>query len=134
MAMKQVVFSEDDSQIMCVTEHCMVFQCAIHIFSLNWEGVGRIHACSFPSVSFTIPLRGSTRIDEVQFTFHPIRSKATVMTFTHNLSLILTGHKSGKFALWDAKTGEEVLSNEHTHWDVMTDLQVHPDCVRATLR
>ena len=30
-------------------------------------------------------------------------------------------------ALWDAKTGEEVLNNEHAHRDVVTDLQVHPD-------
>lgn len=49
------------------------------------------------------------------------------MAFAHDPSLILTGHESGKVALWDAKTGEEVLSNEHAHRDVVTDLQVHPD-------
>ena len=65
--------------------------------------------------------------EDALFTFNPIGSKATVVTFAHDPSLILTGHESGKVALWDAKTGEEVSSNEHAHRDVVTDLQVHPD-------
>ena len=47
--------------------------------------------------------------------------------FAHVPSLILTGHESGKVALFDAKTGEEVLSNERAHLDVITDLQLSPD-------
>lgn len=59
--------------------------------------------------------------------FHPIGSKPTVCTFAHTPSLILTGHESGKVALFNAKTGEEVESNERAHSDVVTDLQISPD-------
>jgi len=41
--------------------------------------------------------------------------------------LILTGHESGKVALFDAHTGDEVLSNERAHMDVVTDLQLSAD-------
>ena len=41
--------------------------------------------------------------------------------------MILTGHESGKVALFNAKTGEEVASNERAHADVVTDLQISPD-------
>ena len=41
--------------------------------------------------------------------------------------MILTGHESGKVALFDAETGEEVLSNERAHMDVVTDLQMSAD-------
>jgi translation initiation factor 3 subunit I len=59
--------------------------------------------------------------------FHPIGSKATVCAFPYMPNLILTGHESGKVALFDARTGEEVLSNERAHMDVVTDLQLSPD-------
>jgi WD40 repeat protein len=41
--------------------------------------------------------------------------------------LILTGHESGKVALFDARSGDEVLSNERAHMDVVTDLQLSAD-------
>jgi len=59
--------------------------------------------------------------------FNPIGSKATVVSFALEPHLILTGHESGKVAVWDAKTGEEVLNNEHAHRDVVTDLQMNED-------
>ena len=59
--------------------------------------------------------------------FNPTGSKAVVCAFAHTPSLILTGHESGKVALFDAKTGEEVLNNERAHMDVITDLQLSPD-------
>jgi translation initiation factor 3 subunit I len=59
--------------------------------------------------------------------FNPVGSKATVCTFAHTPSLILTGHESGKVALWDSKTGEEVNSNERAHSEPITDLQLAPD-------
>jgi translation initiation factor 3 subunit I len=59
--------------------------------------------------------------------FHPVGSKATVCAFPYMPGLILTGHESGKVALFDARTGEEVLSNERAHMDVVTDLQLSPD-------
>ena len=59
--------------------------------------------------------------------FHPIGSKATVVAFAHVPSMVITGHESGKIALFDAKTGDELASNEHAHRDVVTDLQLSPD-------
>ena len=59
--------------------------------------------------------------------FNPIGSKPTVCSFAHTPSLILTGHESGKVALFDVKTGEEVQNNERAHMDVVTDLQMSPD-------
>jgi translation initiation factor 3 subunit I len=59
--------------------------------------------------------------------FHPVGSKPTVCTFAVTSNLILTGHESGKVALFDWKTGEEVNNNERAHMDVVTDLQISPD-------
>lgn len=59
--------------------------------------------------------------------FNPIGSKAVVCAFAHRQDLILTGHESGKIALFDAKSGEEVMCNEHAHRDTVTDLQISPD-------
>lgn len=59
--------------------------------------------------------------------FHPTGSKAVVCAFAHTPDLILTAHESGKVALFDAKTGEEVNNNERAHMDVITDLQLSPD-------
>jgi translation initiation factor 3 subunit I len=59
--------------------------------------------------------------------FHPSGSKATVCAFPYIQGLILMGHESGKVALFDARLGEEVLSNERAHVDVVTDLQLSAD-------
>jgi translation initiation factor 3 subunit I len=60
--------------------------------------------------------------------FHPIGSKATVCAFASLSSgLIVTGHESGKVALFDYQSGEEVASNERAHGEVVTDLQLSPD-------
>lgn len=59
--------------------------------------------------------------------FNPIGSKATVCAFTSNPQIIVTGHESGKVALFDVKSGEEVENNERAHMDTITDLQVAPD-------
>jgi translation initiation factor 3 subunit I len=52
--------------------------------------------------------------------------------------MILTDHESGKVALVDvnADTGEEVLSNEWAHMDVVTDLQLSADrsCTLAVFK
>jgi WD40 repeat protein len=59
--------------------------------------------------------------------FHPIGSKATVCAFTNAPGVVVTGHESGKVALFDVKTGEEILNNERAHMDVVTDLQLSRD-------
>ena len=59
--------------------------------------------------------------------FNPIGSKATVCAFSYVPSRIVTGHMSGKVAIFDYKTGEEVDNNERAHGDEVTDLQVSPD-------
>ncbi len=39
-AVKRVAFSEDDRQVVCITEQRMGFQCAIRVFDINREGDG----------------------------------------------------------------------------------------------
>ena len=59
--------------------------------------------------------------------FNPIGSKAVVCAFSYLPNLIITGHESGKVAVFDYKTGEEVQNNERAHGYVVTDLQLSPD-------
>jgi translation initiation factor 3 subunit I len=59
--------------------------------------------------------------------FNPIGFKATIYAFTYTPNLIITGHESGKIALFDVITGTEVLNNEHAHMDVITDVQLSTD-------
>jgi len=108
-AVKRVSFSEDDKQVVCVTEQRMGHQCAIRVFDIEMEG------------------DTTKQSKEPRTMFNPIGSKATVCTFGLSKNLILTGHESGKVALFDVKTGEEVVSNEKAHMDVITDLQMSRD-------
>jgi translation initiation factor 3 subunit I len=60
----------------------------------------------------------------------PIGSKPTVCTFASGATgstTILTGHESGKVALFDVESGSEIESNERAHGGVVTDLQLSPD-------
>ena len=59
--------------------------------------------------------------------FNPVGSKATVCAFTYTPNVILTGHESGKVALFDVATGTEVANNERAHMDTVTDLQLSLD-------
>lgn len=59
--------------------------------------------------------------------FSPIGSKATVAAFAPLGREIITGHESGKVALFDAETGEEIEVNEKAHLGQVTDLQLSPD-------
>jgi len=59
--------------------------------------------------------------------FSPIGSKATVCAFTLAHNVIITGHESGKVALFNVKTGDEINNNERAHSDVVTDLQLSKD-------
>jgi len=108
-AVKRVAFSDDDEQVVCITEQRMGYQGAIRVFNINREGDGKKQSL------------------EAAHMFNPIGSKATVCAFTYLPGLIVTGHESGKVALFDIKTGDEVLNNERAHMDVVTDLQLSPD-------
>jgi translation initiation factor 3 subunit I len=59
--------------------------------------------------------------------FYPVGSKATVCAFTNAPGIIVTGHESGKLALFDVKTGDETSNNERAHMDIVTDLQLSHD-------
>jgi translation initiation factor 3 subunit I len=107
-AVKSVAFGENDSKIVCITEQRMGFQCAIHVFELNR---------SEPTQQTKDPWS----------TFNIIGSKATVCAFTYTPDIIITGHESGKVALYDVTSGEEVQTNERAHSDVVTDLQLSKD-------
>ncbi len=68
-----------------------------------------------------------TESKEPKYMFNPIGSKATVCAFTSQPNIIFTGHESGKVALFNVKTGEEVDNNERAHGDVISDLQLSKD-------
>jgi len=108
-AVKSVAFSDDDEQVVCITEQRMGYQCAIRVFNINRDG------------------EGNKQSKEPLHIFNPIGSKATVCAFTFTPDIIVTGHESGKVALFDVKTGDEVNNNERAHMDVVTDLQLSKD-------
>lgn len=108
-AIKRVAFSEDDSLIACITEQRMGYQGAVRIFKINRSGAG------------------TDQSEEPISMFHPIESKATVLSFSHTSDLLVTGHESGKITLFNAKTGEEVVANKRAHREVITDIQMSQD-------
>jgi len=108
-AVKRVAFNEDDSQVVCITEQRMGYQCAVRVFDINREG------------------DGTDQAEEPKYMFNPIGSKATVCAFTPTPGIIVTGHESGKVALFDVKSGDEIANNERAHNDVVTDLQMSKD-------
>ena len=136
-AVRRVAFSEDDDQIVCITEQRMGYQGAIRIFNINRDGDGRDREFTLPyhifrSLCFSLTYSNVNELSRTEdkdglATFYPVGSKISVCTFAHTSNLILTGHESGKVALFDAKTGEEVLNNERAHMDIVTDLQLSPD-------
>jgi translation initiation factor 3 subunit I len=108
-AIKRVAFSEDDRLIACITEQRMGHQGAIRVFQINRSG------------------NGTDQPKEPSTIFHPIESKATVLSFTNSADMIVTGHESGKIALFNAKTGDEITSNKRAHREVVTDIQMSAD-------
>ncbi|KAJ2935853.1 hypothetical protein H1R20_g1241, partial [Candolleomyces eurysporus] len=115
-AVKRVAFNEEGTQIVCITEQRMGYQCAIRVFKINRDE---------PTKQSKEPLH----------MFNPIGSKATVCAFTPTPHVIITGHESGKVALFNVKSGEEIENNERAHSDVITDLQLSKDrtyCVTSS--
>jgi len=108
-AVKSVAFNEADDQVVCITEQRMGFQGAIRVFTINRDG------------------DGTRQPSEPAYMFNPIGSKATVCAFSYVPNRVVTGHMSGKVAIFDYKTGEEVDNNERAHGDEVTDLQISPD-------
>ncbi|KAI5450918.1 translation initiation factor eIF3 subunit [Naganishia albida] len=108
-AVKRVAWSDDDKLALCITEQRSGYQGAIRVYEMSHEG-----DCK-------------NQPDEPISQFSPIGSKATVAAFAPLGHEIITGHESGKVALFDAKTGEEIESNERAHSGTVTDLQLSPD-------
>jgi translation initiation factor 3 subunit I len=126
-AVKRVEFSDDDEQIVCITEQRMGHQCAIRVFNINREGDDSNRECHIFRLHRTFNnLRLAESKDPTYF-FNPIGSKATVCAFSYTPGIIVTGHESGKVALFDVKTGDEVNNNERAHMDTVTDLQLSKD-------
>lgn len=108
-AVKRVSFSDDDEKVVCITEQRMGHQGAVRVFKINRDG------------------DGTDQPHEPEYMFNPVGSKATVCAFTYKSNLIVTGHESGKVALFDVVSGTEVLNNERAHMDQVTDLQLSLD-------
>ena len=138
-AVKRVAFNETGTQVVCITEQRMGFQCAIRVFDINHaDGTKRQWPKAF-FLSFywffTLSFSSNTESKEPRHMFNPIGSKATVCAFTLTPNVIITGHESGKVALFNVKTGEEIENNERAHSDVVTDLQLSKDrtyCITAS--
>ena len=130
-AVKRVAFNETGTQVVCITEQRMGFQCAIRVFDINQNGDGtkREGSCLFFFFCSHLlcPLFFFLESKEPRYMFNPIGSKATVCAFTLIPDVIITGHESGKVALFNVKTGDEIENNERAHSDVVTDLQLSKD-------
>jgi translation initiation factor 3 subunit I len=108
-AVKRVAFSEDDTRILAVVERRMGHEGGIQIFRIT-EG------------STT-----QTRQPERIITPDMKSAKVQVAAWSYLDKYIVTGHEDGKVALFDPKSGEEVLSKPGTHEGLITDLQMTPD-------
>ncbi|KAJ7250530.1 WD40 repeat-like protein [Mycena haematopus] len=108
-AVKWVAFNEDDTKIVCITEQRIAYPSAIRVFDINREG------------------DGTNQSQEPLYFFNPMGSKARVCAFTLTPNIIMTGHESGKVALFNVQTGEEIESNERAHSDRVMDLQLSKD-------
>ncbi|CAE6436764.1 unnamed protein product [Rhizoctonia solani] len=107
-AVKRVAWSDDDKQILCITEQRMGYQGAIRVFTINREDPTNQDADPYSE-------------------FNPVKSKATVAAFSYDNDIIITGHESGKVAAFDVKAGEEINANERAHSEPVTDLQMSLD-------
>ncbi|KIO29603.1 hypothetical protein M407DRAFT_167483 [Tulasnella calospora MUT 4182] len=107
-AVRRVAFSEDDKQVIQITEQRMGFQGAIRIFNINQQDQTNQSA-------------------QPLYEFNPVGSKVTVIAFAKDPTTIVTGHESGKLSLWDVRKGEEILTKERAHNDFITDMQFSPD-------
>lgn len=129
-AVKRVVFSDDDERVVCITEQRMGHQGAVRVFRLNRDGDGTERSSFFLQWHNITTRRSSVTVTESrepEHMFNPIGSKATVCAFTYTPNIILTGHESGKVALFDAVSGTEIANNERAHMDTVTDLQLSLD-------
>lgn len=107
-AVKRVAWSEDDKKILAITEQRMGHAGTIRIFEINRDDL-------------------KDQPDTPEIIITPTGSKATVAAWTYLDKYIVTGHESGKVALFDPKTGDEVVSNDKVHEEVITDLQLSYD-------
>ena len=129
-AVKRVAFNEEGTQVVCITEQRMGHQCAIRVFNISRDGDGTNRAYAQIALrwqQFFLTLVSYTESKEPLYMFNPIGSKATVCAFTLAPNVIITGHESGKVALFNVKSGEEIDNNERAHSDVVTDLQLSKD-------
>lgn len=132
-AVKRVAFSEDDTLIACITEQRMGYSGAIRIFEINRSGRATDRMCQTSVLvretnpCFSFFLSKTLEAEEPISIFHPIASKATVVIFASGNEHIITGHESGQLTLYHAKTGEEVVLNQHAHREIVTDIQMAPD-------
>lgn len=107
-AVTRAAWSEDDEQIMCITEQRQGQPSVIRTFKVDREN---------PAASSDTPLK-EIIIDG---------SKATVALWAPLSEYILTGHENGKIAKYDVKTGEEVEANTESHTALISDMQLSPD-------
>src|SRR5882672_7986215 len=79
-AVKRVAFSDDDEQVVCITEQRMGYQGAIRVFNINREGDGKRRESGLFALTVDCSniLTLSSESLEPAHMFNPIGSKATV--------------------------------------------------------
>lgn len=117
-----LAISDDDKLALCITEQRSGYQGAIRVYEMSHEGDCTDRESSVPRINAR-SLRRFLEPDEPISEFSPIGSKATVAAFAPLGHEIITGHESGKVALFDTKTGEEVESNERAHSGTVSRMQ-----------
>ncbi|SGY77211.1 BQ5605_C005g03580 [Microbotryum silenes-dioicae] len=107
-AVKRVMWSEDDSKILAVTEQRMGFKGAVRVFEINRDD---------PTKQSVEPL----------FQIESTGSKATVAAWCALDQYIVTGHENGYLNLWDMDGELFYEKEDRAHSDLITDLQMAPD-------
>jgi WD40 repeat protein len=75
-AVKRVEFSDDDEQIVCITEQRMGHQCAIRVFNINREGDDSNRECHIFRLHRTLNNLRPRRIQGSDLLFQPDRFKS----------------------------------------------------------
>ncbi|RKF63543.1 Eukaryotic translation initiation factor 3 subunit I [Erysiphe neolycopersici] len=106
-AVKRVEFNEDGTQLLAVTEQRMGFLGTIVVLDIILDVEAE-------------------QSDEKVLIITCAESKSTVAGWSYLSKYIISGHEDGTVSQYDAKTGEQILS-EFVHEAIITDLQWSSD-------
>lgn len=106
-AIKRVAFSEDETKVVLVTERRMGFPGSIEVFKIDFTPDAK-------------------QAREPILKFSPDGSKSVCVAWSYLDKYIVSGHEDGAVALFDGKSGEQLLKKP-AHEGLITDLQMSSD-------